>query len=139
MIMTHTQYNILHQACPDCGNTELIQTCKGAMISNHQSEDTNQAQCGCGWSGITHELVPKEEGTLLKRLVDALILAEQLFTSPNPSSAAKALIILSGEYTKAVDLLVGYTDGRNKYTTPIIQYLLDKGILKHDGNGVLPG
>lgn len=47
-------YQAKHAACPQCGSTDIEQTCMGFF----GDEDHNRAVCVCGWRGIVHDMVP---------------------------------------------------------------------------------
>jgi hypothetical protein len=54
----HREYDRLHCRCPQCGGDNFEVTCLGFVFVNLESAvDSNHVQCGCGWSGIVHDLV----------------------------------------------------------------------------------
>jgi len=58
------QYDVDHAACPKCGNDKLSSTYVGYVLNIAHPEkykDENRVGCKCGWKGITHDMVPKNE------------------------------------------------------------------------------
>lgn len=52
------RYYESHAACPKCGSTGLGSTLVGYIVVDMKSfKDENSVWCGCGWTGITHDLV----------------------------------------------------------------------------------
>jgi hypothetical protein len=53
-------WNKLHEACPDCNNTQLMVTMVGVLEDeNRDFEDNfNTAECKCGWRGPVRDLLP---------------------------------------------------------------------------------
>lgn len=49
-----------HKVCPSCRGESLSSTLMGFVFrSGKPFKDTNRVTCHCGWSGTTHDLVPK--------------------------------------------------------------------------------
>ena len=46
-----------HKCCPVCGKDPFETTTLGSL----DGIDRNPVSCGCGWSGVVHNLVPKKE------------------------------------------------------------------------------
>jgi hypothetical protein len=57
--MTRDEYMAAHVACPQCFGRDVEQTCVGYLPGDYVEpfQDSNRASCGCGWSGIVHDLV----------------------------------------------------------------------------------
>ena len=57
--MNREQWEKLHEACPECGNTSLIHTLIGVPeINGHYEDNINSASCPvCGWNGPVKDLV----------------------------------------------------------------------------------
>jgi len=56
------EYQKNHAACPQCNSTKFRSTYVGYIMDvNHPEKykDENKISCQCGWSGITHDLVPE--------------------------------------------------------------------------------
>jgi hypothetical protein len=55
------EYNRLHSHCPECGSTSNVQTLLAFILNLSKKEeyvDRNGCTCcGCGWTGIVHDLV----------------------------------------------------------------------------------
>ncbi len=57
-------YEQMHRYCPSCGSSNIEMTCIGYLFTDIETAvDRNKAICGCGWSGIVHQLV----GSVLAR------------------------------------------------------------------------
>jgi len=46
-------YYDAHRRCPRCGSNQIERTTVGYIVP----PDENRATCGCGWTGIVHDLV----------------------------------------------------------------------------------
>lgn len=64
------EYWELHALCPNCYASDFETTCVGYG----GTVDGNRVRCGCGWTGIVHDLVPNMRVQLrnLRREVDEL-------------------------------------------------------------------
>jgi hypothetical protein len=59
------QYANLHAVCPECKGHrgDMDQTCVGYSYTDlATARNGNSARCGCGWSGVVHDLVPEIDG-----------------------------------------------------------------------------
>jgi len=57
-------YNVFHVCCPNCGNDKYSSTYVGYIVNPSDLEsfkDENDVGCKCGWTGITHDLVSRNE------------------------------------------------------------------------------
>ncbi len=58
-------YNVLHVCCPECGCDRYSSTYLGFIVNPENPDsfvDSNDVQCAeCGWKGITHDLVRRQE------------------------------------------------------------------------------
>ncbi len=55
------RYHNNHSRCPSCHNTKFSSTYMGFILDMSKPEeyrDENKIVCSCGWTGITHDLVP---------------------------------------------------------------------------------
>lgn len=67
------EYKTAHACCPECGHKGHSTTYMGFIVTMGEDmevankdtfRDENKVMCGrCGWSGVTHDLVPK--GTVM--------------------------------------------------------------------------
>ena len=60
--MTREEYLAAHVVCPECFSETIEQTCVGFLPWDYAEpfQDSNRAACGCGWSGIVHDLIAKK-------------------------------------------------------------------------------
>lgn len=64
---TMHEYNKLHQACPECGDNKFYSTCMAIYIGYigdviEEIRNPNKCSCmSCGWEGIIHDLVKRED------------------------------------------------------------------------------
>ena len=63
----HDYYNVLHVCCPVCGHDKHSSTYVGYLIDMLKPQsyvDGNRVKCQCGWSGVCHDLVPRNKSVL---------------------------------------------------------------------------